>query len=95
MEVKTTPIAAPGSMRPNRLIASIRITATTAAPPAPIIIGQVETDRATRKATTIPGRTTWLMASPISACRRNIRKLPGSAQAMAAKVPITMGVRLS
>ncbi len=90
--MKTTPIAAPGSIRPSRRIASIRTTASTAAPAAPSIIGQVEITPVTRKATTMPGSTTWLIASPISACRRSSRKLPGSAQAMAAKMPIRIGV---
>jgi hypothetical protein len=80
--VKTTPIAAPGSIRPSRLIASIRITATTAAPAAPSSIGNVPTEPVIRKATTMPGSTTWLIASPISAWRRSTRKLPGSAQAI-------------
>jgi len=31
------------------------------------------------------------MASPISACRLSSRKFPGSAQAMAAKTPISSG----
>ena len=64
-----------------------------AAPAAPSIIGQAAITPVTRKATTMPGSTTWLIASPISACRRRSRKLPGSAQAMAAKVPISSGVQ--
>ena len=56
-------------------------------------IGQVLIVPVTRKATTMPGKTTWLIASPIKACRRRTRKLPGKAQATAARHPIRSGVR--
>ena len=91
--VKTTPIAAPASMRPSLRIASIIRTAMMAATAAPRSIGQVLTLPVTRKPTTMPGRTTWLIASPINACRRKIRKLPGMAQVTAARMPISSGVR--
>jgi hypothetical protein len=74
--VNTTPIAAPGSIRPSRRIASISATETSAAPAAPSSIGSAETRPVSRKATTMPGSATWLIASPISACRRRIRKVP-------------------
>jgi hypothetical protein len=44
---------------------------------APSSMGIADTSPVSRNATTIPGRTTWLMASPISAWRRRIRKFPG------------------
>ena len=93
--VKITPIAAPGSIRPTRRTTSISTTASTAATAAPIIMGHVDTAPVTRNAATIPGSTTWEIASPISACRRSSRKFPGKAQAIAASTPITMGGRLS
>ena len=67
MVVKTTPIAAPGSICPMRRTASIKSTATKAAPPAPSIIGHVATMPVSKNAATIPGKTTWLIASPIKA----------------------------
>jgi hypothetical protein len=43
-----------------------------------------------RKATARPGRTAWLMASPIMLMRRRRRKVPGSAHAIAHKPPTRM-----
>jgi hypothetical protein len=47
-----------------------------------------------RKAATMPGRTTWAMASPSRDWRRSKRNVPGPAQASAAKVAMTMGGRV-
>ncbi len=65
IEVKTTPMAAPGSILPRRRMSSISTTATSAATPAPSIIGTAATTPVTRNATTIPGSTTCEIASPI------------------------------
>jgi hypothetical protein len=89
--VKTTPIAAPGSIRPSRGSPRSGPPRPAPRPAAPSSIGSAATVPVIRKATTIPGSTTWLIASPISACRRRIRKLPGSAQAIAASTPIRIG----
>ncbi len=42
------------------------------------------------KAMARPGKTAWLMASPIMLILRRMRKQPGKAQAMAQRMPVMM-----
>src|SRR3712207_3521945 len=76
-------------------MASISRTAITAARAAPTIMGPAAISPVTRKAATIPGKATWLTASPIRLCRRRTRKLPRRPQDTHDRAPITIGTKLS
>lgn len=88
--VKTMPMAAPRSTLPKRVIHWVKRAVKMPARAAPRNIQELLRVPVRRKAMARPGRTAWLMASPIMLMRRRRRKVPGRAQAMAQRVPTRM-----
>ncbi len=72
-----------------RLSNSTRLTVTTPVSVAAITRKGEEISLVTKKASTIPNKIAWLMASLINAIRRNTKNTPGRAQATATTAAIS------
>ena len=85
---KTTAIDASAFTR--RVFASVSIRKTVKSPTlaAPSTTGTADTECVSRNATTIPGRTAWLTASPTSDMPRSSRNVPSTPHATAANAPV-------
>ena len=85
---KTKPIAASSLTRRVRCSASTSETVSTPVAAAARISSGEATVSVTKKASTIPSRIEWLMASLINAICRSTRNTPGSAHAAAVTAAI-------
>jgi hypothetical protein len=79
----TRPMDASSRTSRVRRSSSTSATVATPIPAAPNRSSGDAMSRVTKKTSTMPSSTVWLMASLMSAMRRNTRKVPGSAHAMA------------
>ena len=80
---KTSPMAASSRTGCVRVSNSTRLTVATPVAAAATMSSGDAMFSVAKKASTMPSRMAWLMASLISAMRRNTRNTPGNAQAMA------------
>ena len=96
---KTRPRAASAFTRPERWMAPVSTTVATPATAAPKISqGELRSASmpgsaaSTRKASTMPSSTVWLMASVVIESLRNSRNVPGNAAARATSAPVSSAV---